>query len=82
MFAACGGCYFVVVLAAGETNLHLQGQPQNLRAADPARSRAEETLEWWNHIGDKLIAMAKDFPEARKLEGITSLTSIASRIKR
>lgn len=29
----------------------------------PARSRAEETLEWWNHIGNKLIAMAKDFPE-------------------
>jgi hypothetical protein len=26
--------------------------------------------------------LAKDFPEARKLEGITSLTSIASRIKR
>jgi uncharacterized damage-inducible protein DinB len=32
---------------------------------DPAgaRSRAEETLEWWNHIGNRLIAMAKDFPE-------------------
>ena len=29
----------------------------------PARSRAEETLEWWNHIGNRLIAMAKDFPE-------------------
>jgi uncharacterized damage-inducible protein DinB len=27
------------------------------------RSRAEETLEMWNHIGYKLIAMAKDFPE-------------------
>jgi uncharacterized damage-inducible protein DinB len=26
------------------------------------RSRAEETLEWWNHIGNKLIAMAQDFP--------------------
>ncbi len=34
-----------------------------LAAQDPARSRAEETLEWWNHIGNKLIAMAKDFPE-------------------
>jgi uncharacterized damage-inducible protein DinB len=33
---------------------------QDLR---PARSRAEETLEWWNHIGNRLIAMAKDFPE-------------------
>ena len=28
-----------------------------------ARSRAEETLEWWNHVGNRLIAMAKDFPE-------------------
>ena len=29
----------------------------------PARSRTEETLEFWNHIGNKLIAVAKDFPE-------------------
>jgi len=29
------------------------------------RSRAEETLEWWNHVGNKLIAMAKDFPEGK-----------------
>ena len=28
-----------------------------------ARSRAEETLEWWNQVGNRLIAMAKDFPE-------------------
>jgi uncharacterized damage-inducible protein DinB len=27
------------------------------------RSRADETLEWRNQIGNKLIAMAKDFPE-------------------
>ena len=32
-------------------------------ANGPSRSRADETLEWWNHIGNKLIAMAKDFPE-------------------
>jgi len=36
----------------------------NLYGQAPARSRAEETLEWWNHIGNKLIAIAKDFPEA------------------
>src|ERR1041385_42052 len=35
----------------------------HLCAQDQARSRAEETLEWWNQIGNKLIAMAKDFPE-------------------
>ena len=34
----------------------------SLYGQSPARSRAEETLEWWNHIGNKLIAMAKDFP--------------------
>ncbi len=28
-----------------------------------ARPRTVETLEWWNRIGNKLIAMAKDFPE-------------------
>jgi uncharacterized damage-inducible protein DinB len=28
-----------------------------------ARPRSEETLEWWNHIGNKIIAMARDFPE-------------------
>ncbi|HLK68368.1 MAG TPA: DinB family protein [Bryobacteraceae bacterium] len=42
------------LLASGGTRLC--GQTQ-------ARSRAEETLEWWNQIGHKLIAMAKDFPE-------------------
>jgi uncharacterized damage-inducible protein DinB len=40
----------------------LHGQSQ---APGAVRSRAEETLEWWNHIGQKLIAMAKDFPEDR-----------------
>jgi uncharacterized damage-inducible protein DinB len=48
LFVAAASCVFA------------QSQPQNPSAA---RSRAEETLEWWNHIGDKLIAMAKDFPE-------------------
>src|SRR4051812_38750086 len=33
------------------------------RAPGPLRTRAEETLEWWNQIGGKLIAMARDFPE-------------------
>ena len=27
------------------------------------RSRTEEMVEWWNQIGKKLVAMAKDFPE-------------------
>jgi len=39
-----------------------QASPQS-QAPPPVRSRAEETLEWWNHVGNKLIAMAQDFPE-------------------
>jgi len=37
--------------------------PPQAQAPPAVRSRAEETLEWWNHIGKKLVAMAKDFPE-------------------
>jgi uncharacterized damage-inducible protein DinB len=39
-----------------------QGQSQGA-APSPARARAEETLAMWNDIGNKLIAMAQDFPE-------------------
>ena len=52
----------VALLAVVGTSLYAQAEPQNPAPA-PARSRAEETLEWWNQIGIKLIAMAKDFPE-------------------
>ena len=31
----------------------------------PAPSRADETLEIWNAIGNKLVAMAEDFPEEK-----------------
>ena len=44
----------LTLLVAARTNLYPQSQ---------ARSRAEETLEWWNHIGNKLIAIAREFPE-------------------
>ncbi len=43
-------------------NLYSRSQPQN-RAPRPVVSRSEETVEAWNEIGNKLIAMAKDFPE-------------------
>jgi hypothetical protein len=52
----------VALLAAAGTNLYSQGQPQN-QAPRPSLSRANETLEVWNDIGNRLIAMAKDFPE-------------------
>ena len=52
----------LTLLALAATTLCAQSLPQN-QATGPARSRADETLEWWNQIGNKLIAMAKDFPE-------------------
>ncbi|PYT59346.1 MAG: hypothetical protein DMG46_09715 [Acidobacteria bacterium] len=51
-----------ILLALTGTSLYGQGQSQN-QPAGSARSWADETLEWWNQIGNKLIAMAKDFPE-------------------
>src|SRR5260370_29482356 len=50
------------LLAVVGTSLSTQGQSQT-QAPLPARSRADETLERWNDIGNKLVAMAKDFPE-------------------
>jgi hypothetical protein len=41
-----------------------EGQTQS-QAATPALSRVEETLKTWNEIGNKLVAMARDFPEDR-----------------
>jgi uncharacterized damage-inducible protein DinB len=42
----------------------LCGQTQTQTATpSPARARSEEMLEQWNSIGNKLVAMAKDFPE-------------------
>lgn len=48
------------VFAVAATTLFAQTPSQT---QPPARSRSDETLEFWNHIGNKLIAMAKDFPE-------------------
>ncbi len=52
----------VTLLSLTGSSTYSQGQPPD-KAPHPARPRAEETLEWWNHIGNKLIAMAQDFPE-------------------
>jgi uncharacterized damage-inducible protein DinB len=49
---------FVVVGSGYYSQAQTQNQPPS-----PARSRADETLEMWNAIGNKLIAMAQDFPE-------------------
>jgi len=52
----------VTLLAAFGSSLHSQAQTPN-KAPSPARSRSEEMLDRWNDIGNKLVAMAKDFPE-------------------
>jgi hypothetical protein len=50
------------LLAAVGMSLHNQAQTQN-QAPGPAKSRSDEMLDRWNDIGNKLVAMAKDFPE-------------------
>jgi uncharacterized damage-inducible protein DinB len=42
-----------------------QGTSPNQPPPGPARSRADETLDMWNAIGNKLVAMAQDFPEEK-----------------
>jgi uncharacterized damage-inducible protein DinB len=51
-------CTLLVVIGMGYSH----AQSQNPLPA-PARSRADETLDLWNEIGNKLVAMAQDFPE-------------------
>jgi DinB superfamily len=52
----------VTLLAVVGSSLYSQGQTQD-QAPRPARSRADEMLDRWNDIGNKLVAMAQDFPE-------------------
>jgi uncharacterized damage-inducible protein DinB len=58
----------VILLAAIGTGLPTQAQSQNQSPTQnptpsPAKSRCEEMLDRWNDIGNKLVAMARDFPE-------------------
>jgi uncharacterized damage-inducible protein DinB len=52
----------LTLLAAVGTSLYGQAQTQNQPPA-PALTRADEMLQAWNQIGNKLVAMAQDFPE-------------------
>jgi dienelactone hydrolase len=52
----------VALLALIATTLCSQGQSPN-QPPSPARSRSDEMLDAWNDIGNKLVAMAQDFPE-------------------
>ena len=49
------------LLATVGASLPIQAQTQN-QPPSPARSRSDEMLDMWNGIGNKLIAMAQDFP--------------------
>jgi uncharacterized damage-inducible protein DinB len=51
-------CLLGVITMSIQTHTQTQNQPPS-----PARSRSEEMLERWNGIGNKLVAMAQDFPE-------------------
>jgi hypothetical protein len=53
---------FVAILAIAGMCLDTHAQTQN-QPPSPARSRSDEMLDRWNDIGNKLIAMAQDFPE-------------------
>jgi hypothetical protein len=56
----------VTLVAVVGTNLYSQVQAQSQtqnQAPRPANSRADETLEMWNEVANKLVAMAQDFPE-------------------
>jgi hypothetical protein len=52
----------VVLLTVVGPSLRAQSQPAE-QAPLPASSRADEMLDRWNYLGNKLIAMAQDFPE-------------------
>jgi len=51
-----------VPLATVAMPLPRQAQTQN-QPPSPAKSRSDEMLDRWNDIGNKLVAMARDFPE-------------------
>jgi uncharacterized damage-inducible protein DinB len=52
----------ITVLATLATNLNSQDQTQQ-QAPRPVQSKTDEMLDRWNYIGNRLIAMAQDFPE-------------------
>ena len=52
----------VTLLAAFAMVLPAHAQRQS-QPPGPAKSRSDEMLDRWNDIGNKLVAMAKDFPE-------------------
>jgi len=54
--------FALTLFASTGASLHGQAKTQN-QTRSPAKSQSDEMLERWNDIGNKLVAMAKDFPE-------------------
>ena len=52
----------VILLAVAAENSYGQDKAHE-QAPSPARARSDEMLDRWNDIGNKLVAMAQDFPE-------------------
>src|ERR1700740_3854193 len=61
----CFSTALTMVVLAGICGPLLYGHSQTNQnqAPRPAASRSQEMLARWNDIGNKLIAMAQDFPE-------------------
>ncbi|HSK45369.1 MAG TPA: DinB family protein [Candidatus Binatia bacterium] len=58
------GLVLVAVILVAVVAKSSYGQEKaHYQAPSPARSRSDEMLDRWNDIGNKLIAMAQDFPE-------------------
>lgn len=52
----------IALLAKVGTNLYSQSQSRN-QSLLSVHSRTDEMLDMWNEIGNKLVAIAQDFPE-------------------
>jgi len=51
------------IKSSADVSKSLAEQSQQSPAPRTVRSRSQEILDSWNAIGNKLIAMAQDFPE-------------------
>src|SRR5947209_7937138 len=66
MAMLCAPALWLALVCCEGVGICAQAQAQvQSPATAVARSHAEEMAEWWNHIGNRLIAMAEDFPEEK-----------------
>ena len=73
----------VTLVAVVGTNLYSQAQAQSQtqnQAPRPANSRADETLEMWNEVANKLVAMAQDFPKINMISSCRKTSAPSPKI--